>query len=297
MIDTFALVIIQGMFYGLTQSSLIQDITASIISSLVGTLPVKVVRILFEKSKPRIERSTLSTSDGTVITTDVITLADGQQAHLHREESGTHSEDIGHGTAGDTAGDGAGGEMNGTEIKGGGQEDDGKTDEERENERKKEVKEMILEGEVTIAEFSQRLVELYPGETKEYRLRAIRQVVFEDMYPLPHWARYVGWVFCLFFTIAGCFFAIWFGLAFDLDYDSEDDADYLDDDCWWYDLEQFWENELSEDWFDALSLEYLAETAESWAGSDTDSWLLALASSLSQSLFIWQPLSAYIISW
>ena len=195
-----------GVFYGQTQSNYIADIMASVISSLIGTLPVKIVRILFEKSKPRVERSTLTTSDGKMMVREVFTLNDGAQAAMQKEdEDETHSEDI-YGTqagAKETNGaapgsaPGAGGEHNGaegqTEIAGGkGLEDDTRTEEEKEKERKKELKEMIINGadDITIDEFKKRLDELYPGETKEYKLRAIRQVVFEDMYPLPHWTRY-----------------------------------------------------------------------------------------------------------
>ena len=42
-----------GTFYGVEQSTLSQDIFASFTISLVGTLPVLIIRKVFEKSKPQ----------------------------------------------------------------------------------------------------------------------------------------------------------------------------------------------------------------------------------------------------
>ena len=41
------------MFYGQDQSTPIQDVVASFIASLVGTLPQKGIKMIFVKSKPK----------------------------------------------------------------------------------------------------------------------------------------------------------------------------------------------------------------------------------------------------
>eukprot|EP01083_Nonionella_stella_P124452 375771_1 len=52
------IMVVTGTFYGLEQSTPVQDVLASFIISLCGTLPVLVIRKLFEKSKPLEVRST-----------------------------------------------------------------------------------------------------------------------------------------------------------------------------------------------------------------------------------------------
>ena len=47
------LMVATAMFYGQEQSSIVQDITASLITSLVGTMPQAVIKIFFLKARPR----------------------------------------------------------------------------------------------------------------------------------------------------------------------------------------------------------------------------------------------------
>ena len=46
------LMVAAAMFYGQEQSSIVQDITASLITSLVGTVPQAVIKVFFMKTRP-----------------------------------------------------------------------------------------------------------------------------------------------------------------------------------------------------------------------------------------------------
>eukprot|EP01084_Bolivina_argentea_P042293 78005_1 len=52
------IMVVTGTFYGLEQSTPAQDVLASFIISLCGTLPVLIIRKFFEKSKPLEVKST-----------------------------------------------------------------------------------------------------------------------------------------------------------------------------------------------------------------------------------------------
>ena len=49
-----------GMFYGIDQSTVAQDILASFMISLVGTAPQLIIRLLFKNAKPRVTTSAKS---------------------------------------------------------------------------------------------------------------------------------------------------------------------------------------------------------------------------------------------
>ena len=130
----------------------------------------------------------------------------------------------------------------------------------------------------------------------------IRMKLYRKKYKYATYCREVAWCILLMFAIFCCFAAILFGLSFDLHVESSrnknnPNADLYASDCWTTSLHLRIEDDLSVDYFDAVYAKREELNGSSYGGSDARSWLLSLGQSLLLSLFFWQPLLTYIVTW
>ena len=130
----------------------------------------------------------------------------------------------------------------------------------------------------------------------------IRMELYRKKYKYSPYCREVAWCILLMFAIFCCFTAILFGLSFDLHVESSrnrnnPNADLYASDCWTTSLHLRIEDDLSVDYFDAVYAKREELNGSSYGGSDARSWLLSLGQSLLLSLFFWQPLLTYIVTW
>jgi len=155
--------------------------------------------------------------------------------------------------------------------------------------------------------------ELTEGQSKEYRLSVLRQLLFRREYPLPHCARCCGWTLIAVPSVLALIATIYLSLSFDAEYVAESEADYLTEDCWDSVLLQRRENELSVEWLAATNQNHRESTADTvgglalsvavvaemdrFGGNQSMSWLLSVILALAISNVLWQPLMCYVSSW
>ena len=137
-----------GMFYGIDQSTVAQDILASFIISLVGTAPQLIIRLLFKNAKPR--PTSFAKSPKASITLTFRSLALPGTNEKQAEEPSSKSCQL-----------------------------DEKTSNLPDSERAK------------IENAGQMRVEM-----------------FNDMYPLPPYAREIAWLLLLIVSAVVCFFSV-----------------------------------------------------------------------------------------
>ena len=130
----------------------------------------------------------------------------------------------------------------------------------------------------------------------------IRMKLFRKKYKYPSKYREIAWCILLFISITACIGAILYGLSFDLSVTPSINEDHPNaamyaSDCWSNLLHLRTEDALSEAHFNEAFTEREKLNAGSYGGSDAGSWLLSLAQSLLLSLFLWQPLITYIVTW
>jgi len=129
-----------------------------------------------------------------------------------------------------------------------------------------------------------------------------RDSLYKTMYKFPPICNEIAWTFLLLISLAACFVAIVYGLSFDLMVEGEDNTEnenyeFYESGCWNSSLQLRIENELSSDYFDGEYEEREEMNESSYAGSDTNSWILSLGQSLTLSLVLWQPLTLYVVTW
>jgi len=103
-------------------------------------------------------------------------------------------------------------------------------------------------------------------------------------------------------SIIACLSAIVYGLSFDLsvsETENEDNSnsELYNTDCWDTSLQLRLENALSVQLLESAEDEQDELNSSSYGGSDAMSWLLSLFQSVMLSLFLWQPLAIYVITW
>ena len=131
-----------------------------------------------------------------------------------------------------------------------------------------------------------------------------RQTLFDTIYPLPHKYKSYAWAFLVFWTIFVVIMSWNYGIQFDLNYEKEKNAadpnlSKYDEDCWENNALLSLANLLSirnfEDLQDSIKSAYNGDYDDDLP--ETGKWLLNCLQSLVLSVFLWQPLTVYIITW
>eukprot|EP01083_Nonionella_stella_P064340 167594_1 len=160
--------------------------------------------------------------------------------------------------------------------------------------------------DVTLSMFNEQIENLYDQENRQHKIHAIsdiRSVLFDKMFPLAHGFKRVGWIVLIIWSLAACIAAIVYGFQFDLEARSIENPNnpnsalYQNDDCWNNTLALQVENHLSNQAFQMDYVEQGAKNAASYAGGDAKSWLVSIFQSLMTSLLLWQPLRIYVMTW
>eukprot|EP01083_Nonionella_stella_P251794 868353_1 len=260
------IMLVTGAFYGVEQHSTTKDVFASFIISLFSTLPVFMVRKVFEKSKPI-----------QVISTKHILLDDDVKSPTRDGEE--EEEEMAAITAVR-----ASKAWKDWDMKAWMDETD----------------------DLTICVFNEQIEKLYDQDIYEQKIRAtsdIRKVLFDTMFPLPHTFKKVGWIVLVIWSLGACITAIVYGFKFDIEARAIENTDYpnlwtyQNDDCWNNTLTLQIENSLSKQRFWTAYAQQQANNASGYGGSDAKSWLVSIFQSLLTSLLLWQPLTVYMVTW
>eukprot|EP01083_Nonionella_stella_P188230 693321_1 len=127
----------------------------------------------------------------------------------------------------------------------------------------------------------------------------IRLVLFDAVYPYSHYCKHVSWMILVIWTATCCVFAIIYGLQFDILSQIEKTKNYDN----LHNEANCWTNNQKLRIVDALSESQVFDTRldDYFAGieniTDSTSFLLNVALSLLLSIFVWQPLTTYLITW
>jgi len=127
----------------------------------------------------------------------------------------------------------------------------------------------------------------------------VRDKLLRDDHGWPHALKLGAWIFLMLWC-AGCsVLAMVYGIQFDLKYGVEENEAFskrgYDEQCWDMNPQLLINQELSEQ-----QVEQNIEGLNNNFGShvpDASSWLLSLLESTLLSLFLWQPLTIYFITW
>eukprot|EP01083_Nonionella_stella_P172283 590697_1 len=273
------IMVVTGTFYGLEQSTPAQDVLASFIISLCGTLPVLIIRKFFEKSKPLEVKSTkhvLEDTNGEVEDID-------NYAGVDAQSPATPGDEAGEGTLTTMVSARASVAWNDWDMG-----------------------EFMQRSDLTIRTFNAQITTLYDQENQEHKIRAIsdiRKALFDKMFPLSHTFKTVGWIVLILWSLAACVTAIVYGFKFDIEARAIENTEnsnhvlYQNNDCWNTTLALRIEADLSKEKFLNDYVEQEVKNASSYAGGDAKSWLLSIFQSLLTSLILWQPLTLYIVTW
>eukprot|EP01083_Nonionella_stella_P146148 459255_1 len=253
---------VTAIFYGLEQSTPMQDVFASFIISLYGTLPVFIVKKVFQKAKSIEVKSTKHTlfEDGTIAP---MTPTDHEAENLTASAITHVNLDW-------------------------------------------DMAEFMDQDNLTIAAFNDQIEKLYDQQNQQQKTKVIseiRKALFDKMFPLPHAFKKVGWIVLIVWSLAACATAIVYGFKFDMEahaipnMNNRNSYFYANDDCWNTTLALQIEAKLSKEKFAMDFIEQQAKNASSYAGGDTNSWLLSILQSLLTSMILWQPLTVYVVTW
>eukprot|EP01083_Nonionella_stella_P127456 386055_1 len=261
------IMVVTGTFYGLEQSTPSQDVVASFIISLCSTMPVKLIRHFFQKSKPIEVKSTKH-----ILLDDDANVADGGHVPSNSPESpAEEGQDL----------------LAMTTVRA--------PKEWMQWDMKAWMKE---QDDVTIHIFNEQIQTLYDQDNQHHRIHAIsdiRSVLFDKMFPLSHGFKRVGWIVLIIWSLGACITAIVYGFKFDLEATAI--ANTNNPHCWNKSLALQMEDRLSKKAFQLDYMDQEAKNASSYAGGDAESWLASILQSLLTSLLLWQPLRIYVITW
>eukprot|EP01083_Nonionella_stella_P194834 718302_1 len=274
------IMVVTGTFYGLEQSTPAQDVLASFIISLCGTLPVFIIRKFFEKSKPLEVKSTKHVLDDTGTGKKIADLDDYDSVDVDSPSEGSAEGQADITTMVSARASAAWNDW--------------------------DMGEFMQRGDLTIRDFNAQITKLYDQDNKEHKIRAIsdiRKALFDKMFPLSHAFKTVGWIVLILWSLAACVTAIAYGFKFDLEATAIENTEnpnhalYQNNDCWNTTLALRIEADLSKEKFLNDYVEQEVKNASSYAGGDAKSWLLSIFQSLLTSLILWQPLTLYIVTW
>ena len=252
-----------AIFFGIEQPFM-GGITASFISSLISTIPVFIVRFIFSSSKPKIIERTLKLKDE-LLSKEM----NSSQKSLNKKD---YLDDL-------------------------------------EKFRKKKQNTKI--------KYARRLMKkvIKNGNIRErYELvNEFRMIIFNQIYDFPYKCKYVGIIIMIAWTTFAIILAIVYGLSFDIlypyrpptfyaiKYESSINIENTYPNCTrksiLNDMDTIASNNYADN-IDSLTKEYLDKFSSFGINiTDTQTWLTTLGLSLLISIFIWQPLTIYMLTW
>eukprot|EP01083_Nonionella_stella_P028074 77310_1 len=131
----------------------------------------------------------------------------------------------------------------------------------------------------------------------------VRTTLFNTVYPLSHKYKAYAWIFLVVWTLFVIIMALFYGIQFDLKYTEKRNNDnpnvtLFDQECWWNNKLLVIEDLLSANSFKELQQSLRSNFNDDYANNEESSkWILSLFQSLCLSVFLWQPLMVYIITW
>ena len=126
------------------------------------------------------------------------------------------------------------------------------------------------------------------------------------MYPLPHCCKKVSWALLIIWAIAVNIMALLYGLQFDLAYNEEpnpdnDNLELFEEPCWENNKQLAIEGAIGQDNFNAMNdeIDEANDFSDNYGGIESESlrWLLACLQSFIMSIFLWQPITIYFMTW
>ena len=259
-----------AIFYGIEQP-LFGGITASFISSLISTIPVFIVRYIFKSSKPRIIKRNIKLNDN--IIDNKLTL--NNKRSLNRKD---YIDDL---------------------------------------------KKIHKKKDYTKIKYARNIIKkvIKNGNIKERfeLVNEFRMIIFNQIYEFPHYFKYIAIILMIIWTLCCILLAIVYGLSFDILYPYRPEQyfpvslynsvnnnpiisdDYLSLNCSnnivGYNIQTELSNKYADN-MDSLANEYTNKFDHFGTDiGDTTSWLITLLISLVLSIFIWQPITIYILTW
>eukprot|EP01083_Nonionella_stella_P221627 791616_1 len=258
------IMMVTGTFYGLEQSTPTEDIAASFIISLGGTIPVTIVKMFFLKSKSLIVKSKKHSLD------DVENPVDSTEGPVDSTE---------------------------------GQQAIAEAVSWRDFDMKGFVKAAqkgitMRDFSTKLGQY----YNINNRKDKIRAMSQIRMILFNKMFPLPYKFKKIGWYVLVIWSMIACLVAIVYGLSFDLEATKAANPDnpnlaLYQGDCWNTTLALRVESSLSTQQFLQDFQEQQEKNGSSFGGGDSSSWLLSIFTSLFQSMLLWQPLTAYVTTW
>ena len=287
-----------AIFYGIQQSTVYEDIAASFCISLISTMPIFMIRRLFKKSRPKIQRTSRQT-DPTADALYQNAIANGGDIDADSPSSASAGNAVY-----EIQSDSEGIASQETET------DDIATDLTSLGTTRSQRVELtnLYEDAVQMNTFGKRVQQMYheKEDQQDMKIRAvqdIRRVIFESMYPYPRWMKAVGWIILIIWCITTCIIAIVYGLSFDIDMTSEVNTEnvnyefYSNESCWNRSVYLEIEDTLSRQWVESEMESWNLLNAGSYGGSDSVSWIISVFQALAASLILWQPLTIAMTTW
>eukprot|EP01083_Nonionella_stella_P286664 975634_1 len=250
-------------FYGVEQQKF-GDITASFLISLWSTIPAVFVRFSFTKAKPKHTPITINVAG---VSQAKINAIDVSKLPSDAEDNTLHPGDV---------------------------------------ERYAEVY-TLLEADAKFRFVDKAMMDevnqiVIRANDKLFRMAFIDYIRIKLLrydHAWPQFMTHVAWIF-LFLWCAMCsVIAIVYGIQFDITYETGQSSAFAkqgyDEECWDMDPQLVINEELAEqqllDDADALNDNFGSHV------TDSKAWLLQLLQSVIVSVFVWQPLTIYVITW
>jgi len=307
------IMMVTGSFYGTTAINIVQSILISFFSSLFGTLPPVITKLLFVKSKPTVQKSKkhdideiekrLGIDHKKGVGQDDAKHEDSDQEDGNKleavtsvtvtdqkEEEDDDQEGEGEGPVSTKAGD----TLTTPDVN---WADGGYAS----------IRGFISEqGNFTLKAFTAHLSSVYADDDYDKKILAINEVrkaLYDQLYPLPHFTRYIAWVLVILWSATCVVVSIVYGIQFDqaaLAVANEDNPNaelYASSSCWNTTLSLQLEADASKAQFESDALDQKLAESGSYGGGDSASWLLSIAQSLLMSIILWQPMTLYIVTW
>ena len=263
-----------AIFYGVKQNTAFGDIAASFLISLIGTAPVLLTKKIMINAAPKVIARSIELEELKELDVDV--------------EGLDHLDHLDH-----------------VDV----EEDDQEALQRRTTMAYHTNLDLIKTHKMKTRQSTLRsaLSEVKKTKSKAAQIKLAndtRSMLFHTLYPLDHRYKRWAWIFMVVWTVFVVIMAMNYGIQFDLKYDAVPNAQNsnlaeYDEECWSNDKRLVIEELLS-----VRSLQDLQASLESHFSGDYDAqnteswkWLLSMLQSLLLSIFLWQPLTVYLMTW
>ena len=279
--------VVTGTFYGIEQSNTYQDIIASFIISLCGTIPVFIIRKLFEKSKSVEVKSIKHDMD------DILTRLTSNSI---RDQSPLSPQSLQLSTSPQSpqtpqtpsASPGMSPKYSLTPT----------------TPRYTLAIRKMTKTISKIGIFNLAIKDIHRNEddSKIKVVSDVRKSLFNQTHPFPNKCKRYTWILLILWTIAAAIIAVAYGLLFDAPYSKRynkniDNYGLYQRPCWNNSMALQMEYNVSLIDFNSKQQILMNEYGNTYAGNETQSWLLSIFQSLITSLILWQPLMTYVLTW